>query len=430
MSNKCAAIVEHGGFCPNPIVDKGVCQEHLSWTTQPQGRLGFNLIVKNEGKVLAACMESIRDIADEIVITDTGSSDNTVEIALKWADKVLYRTWSPWDFSAARNFSLQFSQAEWICWIDADETLMEMGLEQLKGVMQDDRGSKTIFCPLLSELPDGRSSKHYLPKMFKRGTAHFEEPVHNQLIHSIPVANAEIYFWHVGYNLDEATMTKKRKRTSDLLRAQLKENPKNAFATMNLGRTLLTEGNYDESYDIIVEGLKLEESVSACRQMMLYNKAMCLVNMKRLEEAMDACWECLSLNKDNLDMVFILGWVSCLKTEYAQSIIYFKRFFELRKEQEVDGFNLLILDFWDALPQAWSFLAEAYKTLEFYDDAIEAINEAIDKVPQNRELWKNLAIVYRAVKNEEMIKRTIGAMIDRGLADDQVWGELTVRKGI
>jgi len=428
-----------GVRCPNPVANKGVCEEHLHWAKEPRGKsrttnakhkLGFNLIVKNEAKVLQACMESIRAIADEIVITDTGSSDNTIEIALQWADKVLFQTWEPWDFSAARNFSLQFSQTEWICWIDADETLMEKGLIQLKEVMRDDRKAKTIFTPLLSKLPDGRASKHYLPKLFKKGTAYFEEPVHNQLIHSIPIANAEIYFWHVGYDLDEKTMKQKRNRTSGLLKTQLKENPNNAFATMNLARTMLTDGDYKQSYETIMKGLELEESITSCRQMMLYNKAMCCVNMRHLEEAQEACWECLSINKDNLDMMFILGWSSCLKTEYAQCIVYFKRFFDLRKEQEIDGFNLLILDFWDALPQAWSFLAQAYKSLEFYNDAIDAINEAIDIVPSNPELWKNLAVVYRANKNEEMIKRTIGAMVDRGLADNQVWAEMALSGGL
>ena len=66
------------------------------------------MIVKNEEKVLARCLDSIADLMDEIIIVDTGSSDNTKEIAKKYTDKIYDFTWID-DFSAARNFA--FSKA-------------------------------------------------------------------------------------------------------------------------------------------------------------------------------------------------------------------------------------------------------------------------------------------------------------------------------
>ena len=60
------------------------------------------MIVKNEEKVLARCLDSIADLMDEIIIVDTGSSDNTKEIAKKYTDKIYDFAWID-DFSAARN---------------------------------------------------------------------------------------------------------------------------------------------------------------------------------------------------------------------------------------------------------------------------------------------------------------------------------------
>ena len=62
------------------------------------------MIVKNEEKVLARCLDSIADLMDEIIIVDTGSSDNTKEIAKKYTDKIYDFAWID-DFSAARNYS-------------------------------------------------------------------------------------------------------------------------------------------------------------------------------------------------------------------------------------------------------------------------------------------------------------------------------------
>ena len=66
------------------------------------------MIVKNEENILARCLDSIRDLMDEIVIVDTGSNDKTKEIAAKYTDKIYDFTWTG-DFSDARNFA--FSKA-------------------------------------------------------------------------------------------------------------------------------------------------------------------------------------------------------------------------------------------------------------------------------------------------------------------------------
>ena len=66
------------------------------------------MIVKNEEKVLARCLDSIRGFVDEIIIVDTGSDDDTKRIARKYTDKVYDFEWID-DFAAARNYS--FSKA-------------------------------------------------------------------------------------------------------------------------------------------------------------------------------------------------------------------------------------------------------------------------------------------------------------------------------
>ena len=62
------------------------------------------MIVKNEEKILARCLDSICDLMDEIVIVDTGSMDKTKEIARKYTDKIYDFVWTG-DFSEARNFA-------------------------------------------------------------------------------------------------------------------------------------------------------------------------------------------------------------------------------------------------------------------------------------------------------------------------------------
>ena len=80
------------------------------------------MIVRNEEKVLARCLDSVRGIADEICITDTGSTDKTREIAQKYGTVQVF----PWcdDFSAARNFSFAQARMDYTLWLDADDVLL------------------------------------------------------------------------------------------------------------------------------------------------------------------------------------------------------------------------------------------------------------------------------------------------------------------
>ena len=78
------------------------------------------MIVRNEEDVLGRCLESVKDIVDEIIIVDTGSTDRTKEIAGRFTNTVYDFPWID-DFSAARNFSFSKATMDYQMWLDADE---------------------------------------------------------------------------------------------------------------------------------------------------------------------------------------------------------------------------------------------------------------------------------------------------------------------
>lgn len=81
------------------------------------------MIVKNETKTIARCLESVAGIADEIVIVDTGSQDDTKEIAARFTPRVLDFQWDD-DFAAARNFAFEQATMDYIMWLDSDDILL------------------------------------------------------------------------------------------------------------------------------------------------------------------------------------------------------------------------------------------------------------------------------------------------------------------
>lgn len=89
------------------------------------------MIVKNEEANLERCLQSVEGIADEIIIVDTGSTDNTKEIARKFTKRVYDFQWID-DFAAARNESFRYAQKEYILWLDADDVIESNEAKLLK----------------------------------------------------------------------------------------------------------------------------------------------------------------------------------------------------------------------------------------------------------------------------------------------------------
>lgn len=92
------------------------------------------MIVKDEEEVLARCLDSVRNVVDEVIIVDTGSADKTRDIAFSYTGLVYDFPWVD-DFAAARNFSFSKATKDYILWLDADDVLLEkdrLALEELK----------------------------------------------------------------------------------------------------------------------------------------------------------------------------------------------------------------------------------------------------------------------------------------------------------
>ena len=327
--------------------------------TLPMDTLGFNLIVRNEENCLAQTLENIRPLADEIVVTDTGSTDNTVSIAESLADKVLFHAWQD-SFSEARNWSLQHSTTNWICSIDADEWIEN---PETIDVTQWN-GAQTLLCPIHSDMPNGQIARHFLPKIFRNHTAHFEGIVHNQLIYSEPALATDITFRHSGYNESPEIMKKKQVRTIGLLEKQLTDDPENTFALMNLGRSLLNHGDAERARAVTANGLSIERGNTPIRQMLLYNRALCEIEQKHFDTAWQTLIEALTLNPHHLDYLFLRAHVAFEQGRWLDCILSLRAYeAEQTRQRSTLRVNNLLTDYYDAGVRVHVLLGHAYAHL-------------------------------------------------------------------
>ena len=93
-------------------------------------KISVTIITLNEEREIERCIKSVRSIADEIVVVDSGSTDRTVEFAKKLGAKVYFRKFD--DYASQKNFATEKAKGDWILSIDADETVSEKLAEEIK----------------------------------------------------------------------------------------------------------------------------------------------------------------------------------------------------------------------------------------------------------------------------------------------------------
>jgi Glycosyl transferase family 2/Tetratricopeptide repeat len=213
-------------------------------------RISAAMIVRDEEAVLADCLQSIRDEVDEIVITDTGSSDRTCDIASTFGARVLNRPWDD-DFAAARNHSLNAATGDWILYIDADERLEVTKQGELKRIVVANSGSAAI---LVHFQPRASFTTYLEPRLFRRdprirfvGRIHERIWPHVEILcaeENLNVARCATRLTHIGYNGD---LSRKHRRNLPLLERAVIEDPERVYCWWHLGDTLAALGRRTEA---------------------------------------------------------------------------------------------------------------------------------------------------------------------------------------
>lgn len=157
------------------------------------------MIVKNEEKVLARCLDSLSPVMDEIIIVDTGSTDRTKEIAAKYTDNIYDFAWTG-SFADARNYASSLASKEYIYTADADEYLDEENrrkLQQLKNILLPEIEMVQMLYCTRAHNTVYNFEKEYRPKLYRRLRSFvWIDPIHETLRTKPVVFNSQIEVIH------------------------------------------------------------------------------------------------------------------------------------------------------------------------------------------------------------------------------------------
>jgi tetratricopeptide (TPR) repeat protein len=209
------------------------------------------MIVRNEGHQLAECLRPVAGLFDEIIIVDTGSTDNTREVARQFTPQVFDFPWCD-DFSAARNESLKHATGDWIFWLDADDRISPENVKKLASCLNQLNGrpyaifmntacSTRYECEGASLITHTRLFRRH-PELKWRGRVHEQLRPEVASLGLVPVW-CDVQIDHTGYQ-DQSLQHRKLQRDLRLLRMDFATDPDDASTLIHLGLTYFHLGRY------------------------------------------------------------------------------------------------------------------------------------------------------------------------------------------
>lgn len=280
--------------------------------------LSVCMIVKDEEAVIARCLNCVSKFADEIIVVDTGSTDNTVEEVKKFTDEIYFFKWCG-DFSAARNFSLEKASCNYVMWLDADDWISDESCDEIRRLVKDGEFDMA-FLPYAAAFDgDTPSFVYYRERIFKRsGNYRF-----NGAVHEVVTPSGKIIY-------SSARINHKKIKSSEPLR-----NLKIYQRSISEGKTLDERSEFYYGRELLFNGM-LRESVAVLehfltREGWIENKIEACIDLFKAysalgenNKAINSLLRSLLLATPRSEVCCLLCGYFCEKGEIEPAIYWYK----------------------------------------------------------------------------------------------------------
>ncbi|PJN58904.1 hypothetical protein PAEAM_35550 [Paenibacillus sp. GM1FR] len=274
------------------------------------------MIVKNEEQFLRRCLDSVKDKVDQIVIVDTGSTDNTLEIAKEYTKDIVQIEWTN-DFSAARNESIRHANTDYILVLDADEYLEQA--TNLAEELQSD--ADYYFTKIFNFMSGDRGMTHLAIRIFRnRIGLCYQNRLHEHLNtrekeDQLTAGYSNLTIMHTGYTDEIMESRGKALRNLALMVVEVKENP-SVYNLFNMGRTYMWLSEHEKAIQYLQKAYPLCKNLTIAPEL-IASLCRSLGELKRYEEALAVLEQAVDIYPLEVDL-------SHLQALFYMEIGYYK----------------------------------------------------------------------------------------------------------
>jgi GT2 family glycosyltransferase len=347
------------------------------------------MIVKNEEDTISRCLDSVKDLVDEIIIVDTGSTDNTKEIVKTYTDRILDFEWID-DFAAARNFAFSHATMDYILWLDADDVLLEEDQVRFKKLKE----TLTFTVDAVSMKYNIGSDENGNPALtFRRNRLvkrvnqfKWHGAVHEYLAVGGNIINSDVAVTHKSIRHDsERNLRIYEKRLAE----EEEFTPRDLFYYAN---ELMDHKIYDKAIEFYQKFLDtkqgwVEDNIKACSKL-----ADCYHTLGNTDTARKFILKSLEYDIPRPEFCCRLGYQFLEKKEYEKAIFWYKLAIQVGEKHDNWGFVNPSFSTW--LPHlqlcvCYDRLGN-YEEAYFYNEKARAFNPKNDQILYNQKYFNEI----------------------------------------
>ena len=287
-------------------------------------RLSLCMIAKNEAENIGRCIKSVKYLADEIIVVDTGSMDRTVEIAQSLGAKVITMKWED-DFSKARNLSIEHANCEWVLYLDCDEELKAESLTELEKILTTE-GPEAYFFQIINTTAEGMELTVPGLRLFRnRKEYRFTGCIHEQILPAIlqhydhnRVLQSKVLVHHFGYNQKLTNISAKIQRNMRILE-NIPEEQRDGFYYYNLGTEYLRLCKREEALVHFTKSAALTNPGQGYGPIMIKRMITLLFELGKYRQAQQYLEHYRGIYKDYTDLVLLAGICHFMCGRYSEA---------------------------------------------------------------------------------------------------------------
>jgi tetratricopeptide (TPR) repeat protein len=377
--------------------------------------LSVCILARNEQKTIEKAIKSVKKVADEIIVLDTGSDDKTIEIAQKEGVQVFTTQWNQ-DFAQARNEIMRYAKMDWILMLDADEELSPDSAERIKPTLLKCSPAK-IYLPRIINLLDKHGGQEQMEHYVVRLIPNSKDIKYIRSIHEFPVAADEsilssenlkgIDIIHHGYSLMMVKEKNKIQRNRTILENMLNQAPADPLNYFYLAENYKDDENYERVNYYSTKVLELCRSENLVQYnhlivMSQVNIIESLMVLDKLPEAKEKAEEFRESLSQRPDFWFLYGSIELDTGNPDRAIEYQNKALKLRDKDVFPALDIGTVT-WKPL----TIIAKAYKTKEDYKNAIIYYKKALKESPANLALYYELAKLYATTGELKLMENTL-----------------------
>lgn len=295
------------------------------------------MIVRDEENVLERCLESIADVVDEIIIVDTGSVDQTKEIAAKFTDKIYDFEWID-DFAAARNVAFSKGTGEYLLWLDADDVFPPSERRKFFDLKEDLEQNPCDVVMMVYDAgfdENGKATFSYYRERLIRNCpqARWHGCVHEVIVPFGRVRQTDIHIEH--REEDDGYSDRNLRIYEKMLSEGRRLDPREQFY---YGRECYYHGKYEQAAAVFEKFLKepeawLENKLEGVRFLSYSRKA-----LGKNEEAFDALLQGLRLAPPTGEHCCDIGRYFYDREEWENAVFWYENALHAEKRTEKGAF--------------------------------------------------------------------------------------------